>query len=175
MRLRPLLLNTHLIVGLVAAIPLFCLGVTGAILVFENPINDALDAKLTSVTPAGRQPLSLQALQDTIDREHPAYRIVEADFGSDDRHAWGVAAVSPDGKDEVDLFIDPYSARTLGRPEQQSRVMNRIHQFHTRFLSGNLGNTVTGWSGVLLAFLAVTGLILWWPAKILRMRPGVTG
>ncbi|HKR56785.1 MAG TPA: PepSY-associated TM helix domain-containing protein [Gemmatimonadales bacterium] len=176
MRLRPLLLNTHLVVGLAAALPLFCIGLTGAILVFENPINDALNAKVTAVAPpAGAQPLSLRSLEDTIDRTQPGYRIVEADFGSDDRHAWGIAAVSADGKGETDLFLDPYTGKTLGRPEQQSLVMNRIHQFHTKFLAGRTGNMVTGWSGVMLAFLAVTGLILWWPAKIVRVRPGITG
>ncbi|HEX4633154.1 MAG TPA: PepSY-associated TM helix domain-containing protein, partial [Gemmatimonadales bacterium] len=50
-----------------------------------------------------------------------------------------------------------------------------VHQFHTRFLAGRLGNTITGWSGVLLALLAISGLILWWPAKIVRVRPGATG
>lgn len=176
MRLRPLLLNTHLIVGLVAAVPLFCLGLTGAILVFENPINDALNAKMTMVTaPPGAAPLSLRALEDTLHRAYAGYRIVEADFGSDDRHAWGIAAESPDGKGEADLFMDPYSGRILGKPEQQSRLMGAIHQFHTRFLAGHLGNTITGWSGVVLAFLAVTGLILWWPAKILRIRKDAAG
>lgn len=176
MRARALLLKTHLVVGLVAALPLCSLGVTGAILVFENPIDDALNAELTRVRPpAGAHPLSLRSLEDTIARAHPGYRIVEADFGSDDRHSWGIAAVSADGKGEADLFMDPYSGKTLGRPEQVSLVMSRIHQFHTRFLAGRLGNLVTGWSGVTLAFLAVTGLILWWPAKIIRVRPGAAG
>jgi uncharacterized iron-regulated membrane protein len=176
MRLRPLLLNTHLVVGLVAAIPLCCLGLTGAILVFENPLNDALNAKMALVTPPpGVAPLSLRALEDTLDRAYPRYRIVEADFGSDDRHAWGIAAVAPDGKGEADLYVDPYSGKTLGRPEQQSQLVGRIHQFHTHFLAGRLGNTITGWSGVVLAFLAISGLILWWPAKILSLRAGATG
>jgi uncharacterized iron-regulated membrane protein len=176
MRLRPLLLNTHLVVGLIAALPLLCLGLTGAILVFENPLNDAINAKMTLVTPpAGGTPLSLRALEDTVDRAYPRYRIVEADFGSDDRHAWGIAAVAPDGRGEADLFMDPYTGRTLGRPEQQSELIGMIHQFHTRFLAGRVGNTITGWSGVALLFLAISGLILWWPAKILSVRNGVTG
>jgi uncharacterized iron-regulated membrane protein len=176
MRPRTLLLNTHLVLGLVAAIPLFCLGVTGAILVFENPINDALNARIALVTrPPGALPLSLRALEDTIDRAYPGYRIVEAEFGSDERHAWGIGAVAPDGKGEADLFMDPYTGRTLGRPEQESPVMGAIHQFHTRFLAGRLGNTITGWSGVGLALLAISGLILWWPAKILSVRNDATG
>lgn len=176
MRLRTVLLNTHLVVGLVAALPLVCIGLTGAILVFENPINDALNAKMAVVSqPAGVNPLTLAALEDTIDRAHPGYRIVEASLGSDDRHAWGIAAVPADGKSEIDLLMDPYSGKTLGLPEQQNPVMAYVHQFHTKFLAGRLGNTITGWSGVTLALLAVSGLILWWPAKILRVRAGVTG
>ena len=176
MRLRTVLLNSHLVLGLVAALPLACLGLTGAVLVFENPLNDALNRTTAVVSPpAGANPLSLKALEDTIDRTYPGYRIVEAGFGSDDRHSWGIAAVPPDGKSEVDLLMDPYSGKTLGRPEQQSFILGYVHQFHTRFLAGNIGNTITGWSGVLLALLAISGLILWWPAKIFRVRADATG
>lgn len=176
MRLRPLLLNTHLVVGLVAALPLFCIGLTGAILVFENPIDDAINAKIAVVShPPGATPLTLKALEDTLDRTYPGYRIVQASFGSDDRHSWGISATSSDGKGEADLIMDPYTGKTLGRPEQASLAVAYVHQFHTRFLAGHLGNTITGWSGVLLALLAISGLILWWPAKIVRVRAGVTG
>lgn len=176
MRLRPLLLNTHLVVGLVAALPLFCIGLTGAILVFENPIDDALNAKIAVVSHRpGAHPLTLKALQDTLARAYPGYRIVQASFGSDDWHSWGVSAMSPDGKGEEDLIVDPYTGKTLGRPEQASLAVAYVHQFHTRFLAGRLGNLITGWSGVLLALLAISGLILWWPAKIVRVRAGVRG
>ena len=78
MRLRPLLLNTHLVVGLVAALPLFCIGLTGAILVFENPIDDAINAKIAVVShPPGATPLTLKALEDTLDRTYQGYRIVQ--------------------------------------------------------------------------------------------------
>ncbi|HEX4632908.1 MAG TPA: PepSY-associated TM helix domain-containing protein, partial [Gemmatimonadales bacterium] len=176
MRLRPLLLNTHLVIGLVSALPLFCIGLTGAILVFENPIDDALNAKIAVVSrPTGANPLTLKALEDTLHRTYPGYRIVQASFGSDDGHSWGIGAVSSDGKGEQDLIVDPYSGKTLGRPEQASLAVAYVHQFHTRFLAGRLGNTITGWSGVLLALLAISGLVLWWPAKIVRVRPGAAG
>jgi len=176
MRLRPLLLKTHLVVGLVAATPLFCIGLSGAILVFEDPLNDALNANLEVVArPPGASPLTLRALEDTLDRAYPGYRIVEATFGSDDRHAWGIGAVSVDGKSDADLLMDPYSGKTLGHPGQENPLLAYVHQFHTRFLAGRWGNAITGWSGVVLAFLAVTGLILWWPAKILRVRTGASG
>ena len=83
--------------------------------------------------------------------------------------------MAPDGKGEADLYLDPYTGKTLGRPGRESELVGTIHQFHTRFLAGRLGNTITGWSGVALLFLAMSGLILWWPAKILRVRHDVTG
>lgn len=176
MRARAILLNTHLAVGLIAALPLFCIGLSGAVLAFEDPLNDALNAKIALVSPSPRaRPLRLKALEDTIDRTYPGYRIAEAEFGSDERHAWGIGAVAPDGTGEADLFMDPYAGKILGRPEQESRVMASVHQFHTRFLAGRLGNAVTGWSGVALAFLALSGLVLWWPAKIVGIRRGARG
>ena len=177
MRLRPILLNTHLVVGLVAAIPLFCIGLSGALLVLEDPVTDALNPKLAVQHTAGAQPLSMRALADTVGRAYPGYRLVEVDFGSDDEHPWGIAAVAPGGRSKgvAELLVDPYSGKVLGHPDDLNLLMGYVHQFHTRFLAGRAGNTVTGWSGVALFFLAVTGLILWWPAKIVRVRPGIRG
>jgi uncharacterized iron-regulated membrane protein len=44
--------------------------------------------------------------------------------------------------------------------------MRWIHLLHTRLEDIPEGSTITGISALLLAFLAVSGLYLWWPGKI---------
>jgi uncharacterized iron-regulated membrane protein len=48
--------------------------------------------------------------------------------------------------------------------------MNRVHQFHTHLLAGHVGKQIMGWSGVLLLLLSISGIIVWWPAKLFRLR-----
>jgi hypothetical protein len=55
-RFRNALLTTHLWAGLVAAPFLLVLGITGAEMVFENEINDALNAKVTRAAPMAALP-----------------------------------------------------------------------------------------------------------------------
>ena len=59
MKVRQLLTTAHLCIGLTLAPVLAVVGVTGAILVFQPEIEDAVNARYTRVAPAGSQlPLS---------------------------------------------------------------------------------------------------------------------
>ena len=168
MRVRPLLVTVHRWVGLVAALFLALLGTTGAVMAFEVPIDDALNARLHLVTPRGSW-LPVAELVRRLEAAHPGYRVTGVDFGQDDRHADAVSLEAADGKPELDLFVDPYEATELGSVAESRDWLRPIHQFHTHLLaSGPWGRTVVGWSAVALGFLALFGVVLWWPAKIFR-------
>ena len=171
MQFRKALLTTHLWAGLLAAPFLLALGLTGAVMVFENEIDDALNAKLTRVTSSGAA-LSLAALESRIDSAYPGYRLVGAEFPADERHAYAIAAAAPGGRDGADLFVDQHTGRILGTASEARPVMQSLHGFHTHLLAGRTGAAILGWGSLLLVFLSVSGLILWWPAKVVRVRWG---
>lgn len=173
MRWRPVLLTAHLWVGMVAAPFLLVLGVTGAAMVFENEIDGALNAKVTRVSPGGPA-LSLAALQAKIDGTYPGYRIVFAAFPDDDRHAYQISAVAPQGSGEADLFVDPHTGRIVGTDADVRPLMQTVHGLHTHLLAGRTGSAVVGWGAVVLALLALSGLVLWWPAKVVGLGPAKT-
>jgi uncharacterized iron-regulated membrane protein len=168
-RIRDSLVQVHLWVGLITAPFLVVLGLTGALLVFENQINDALNVRLTRVTPAGAA-LSISELETRIRATYPGYRVVDVDFPPDAAHSRSVGVVSPDGKRQVQLFVDPYTGRVLGTGAQEIGVMRVVHALHTHLQAGSAGSTIVGALGLVLLFLACSGLWLWWPAKIFRMR-----
>ncbi|MGH7736098.1 MAG: PepSY-associated TM helix domain-containing protein, partial [Gemmatimonadales bacterium] len=169
MRPRQLLVTVHLWVGMAAAPFLLILGLTGALLAFENQIQDAFNARLALVAPAGT-PISFADLEQRLVAAHTGDRVAAVDFPRDARHAYaiGLTPVSDTG-DDLQYFVDPYTARILGTPAEERGPMPLIHQFHTRLLAGHTGNLIVGWAGVVLAFLSLSGLILWWPAKIFRV------
>lgn len=169
MRIRNSLVTIHLWVGLVAAPFLFVLGLTGAILVFENEIADALNTKLARVHPAGPT-LSLGDLESRIRTSYPGYRLLRVRLPPDAQHSVGVDALAPDDSTEVALFVDPYSGKVLGTAAEQSGIMQWIHGLHTHFQAGRTGSTIVGSLGLVLLFLSLSGLILWWPAKIFRVH-----
>jgi uncharacterized iron-regulated membrane protein len=165
---RKLLLTVHLVAGLLAAPVLTVLGLSGAVLVFEGPLDLALNAGL--LRAEGRGPaLSLSEVDRRLERAHPGYRAVAVEQPGDGL-AWAVTLSASDGSPDLRLFVDPHDGRELGSAAQQRGLLGSVHQFHTRLLAGEAGKAVVGWTGVLLVVLALSGLALWWPGKILRVQ-----
>jgi uncharacterized iron-regulated membrane protein len=171
--MRKLLLNLHLWAGLTAALLLLILGVSGALVAFEDEIDRALNAKLSYVQPQGH-PLALGVIGAKLLAAHPGAKVEE--FGLPQRADFSlfVGLKDASGKD-LALFIDPYTGEILGSADQANRFASKVHQFHTHLLVGEVADEVTGWSAVFLFVLSITGIILWWPRKLFRLRWNFSG
>lgn len=168
MRWRKLLTTLHLAIGLAAAPFLVVLGTTGAVMVFETQLDDALNSRLTHVVPTGH-PL---AVAEMMRRVAPTgARLLGVQVPADERHSYDFAfAVSGHRGPPTVLFVDQYTGRVLGTGAQGNDLMAKIHSLHLRLLAGRTGQDVVIAAGLALLFLSISGLILWWPGKILRVR-----
>lgn len=167
MTVRRVLLKLHLIVGCAAAPLLAGLGLTGALLVFEPQLEWLLNRRLLDVPGTGPR-LSFSELSDRLERAMPGYRVAGLGISERRTEAWSVQLASPAGELR-NLLVDPDDGRVMGEASALRGAMGQVHQFHTRLLAGQVGRTLVGWGGVSLVLLAITGLILWWPGKILRV------
>jgi len=165
MTFRKVILTLHLVGGLVAAIFLILLGLTGALLVFENEINHWLNPKLTEVQPVGER-LSLNALTEKLERSHPGYKVSALSLSAKDDLAFAVFLDGGARGGSIRAAVNQYTGEELGDPAKGNQFMQRAHQFHTHLLLGEVGGEITGWSSVFLLGLSVSGLILWWPRKL---------
>jgi uncharacterized iron-regulated membrane protein len=166
--MRKILLYIHLWCGLTAALLLLLLGTTGALIAFEDEIDRALNAKLTYVQPIG-QPLTLTAITQKLLERYPGARIEGFQLPQRPDLSLFVGLTDASGKETL-LFLNPYTAEILGTAAESNRLMSRVHQFHTHLLAGQVGKQIMGWSGVLLLVLSITGIVLWWPTKLFRLR-----
>ena len=170
MRARQLLTRLHLIVGCVAAPFLIVLGVTGAALVFEPQLVDLLDPALMRVAPR-EHPLTIAQLTARVAPSVPGGALIDVGLPADASHSALLVFALPQPKsDPVALFVDPYDGRVLGNANRASTLVSSVHQFHTHLLAGKKGQAVVISAGLALLFLSITGLILWWPGKIFRVR-----
>jgi uncharacterized iron-regulated membrane protein len=166
--MRKALLYTHLWAGLTASLFLVVLGVTGALVAFENEIDRALNAKLSYVLAKG-QPLSLAAIEQSLQSRYSQSRVEGFELPERPDLSLFVALVDNSGKHH-ELFVDPYSGMVLGSAEEANHFTQRIHQFHTHLVAGEIGRQIVGWSGVFLLLLSISGIILWWPSGLFRLR-----
>ncbi len=161
-------LTVHKWAGLVAGFFLFLLGATGSALVFENGIDRTLNPSLFYVEPQ-RVPLPLSDLlarANLADPKDPVSGIRIADAPNQ--------AYEFSSRVRRSIMIDPYSGRILGTRDRERSFARWLHLLHTRFLAGELGELAAGWFSVIMLGLALSGLYLWWPRKLLAVKTDVS-
>ncbi len=166
MTLRRTLLTSHLIIGAILAPVLVVLGITGAILSVAPELEDASNSLLTHIEPAG-PPLSLHDLTARLRTKYPGAELASVRFPERPDRALQVTIHRADSAD-ADLVVNPYSGVVLGLGEE-IWSLQPVHNFHTKLLIDSFGSEITGWAAAGLLFLSVSGLVLWWPGKILTI------
>ena len=162
----------HLYAGLAAAPLLLLLGLTGSILSFEYPLDRVLNPQLNYVTP-GPERVSLDKLVQAAQAVDPEARVATLSL-SPYSPAPGLAytaSLVKSGLPATTVYLDPYTGRVLG--EHTGRTLtSTVHDLHTNLLTGEdaWGSVLLSTMGGLLILVSLTGMILWWPRKILRIN-----
>jgi uncharacterized iron-regulated membrane protein len=70
------------------------------------------------------------------------------------------------------VAVDPGSAAVLRTGPLAAWPVEFAYQIHTELLSGDTGERVVGFTGLMILFLALTGPFVWWPG-LGRMKPAL--
>jgi uncharacterized iron-regulated membrane protein len=174
MREHTLWFSVHKWLGIALGLWFALVGLTGAVLVFEDPVDAWLNPELLTTASRGER--------------LPPERIVEIARGSPglagvERVRLPVAegevyrlqmrtAPSRGGRQErVEATFDPASGALLGTRGTDSFALDRPHllrtvyEFHRNVLLGTTGSNIVGIAGFLLLASVVTGLVLAIPKK----------
>ena len=160
--MRKIILNLHLYGALIAGIFLIILGVTGAIIAFEDDLDRLFNARLYKVE---LQPtaLSITAIVAALEKAYPAKHISLLRLPAHPSDAY----ITQLGSKQI--FINGYTGAIIGERTTPT-LLNQIHQLHMRLLAGNTGAEITKWTAVLSVFLILSGLYLWFPLKMARIK-----
>ena len=174
MMLRTLWLKAHRWVGLAIAAPLIVVALSGSVLVFEDALDRALNPRLSYVVPGDRS-LSLDELARKARAAYPDAQLGSFTFPEQRDHALQISAVAK--PESFTISIDQYTGAILGTrssAEREAGLARRIHLLHTRLFAGQAGEWTVGLITALTLFMAIAGLVLWWPGKILAPRRGAS-
>jgi uncharacterized iron-regulated membrane protein len=166
----------HLYAGLCAGPLLFLLGLTGSFLVFEYPLDHLFHARLAYVEPAER-PLALDILLSQVRLAHPKAKVLTFALSPSSPApdlAYTVQIQLAGHADPSTVFVNQYTGGVLGEIDGMS-FATAVHEFHTDMLLGDRGAFVMMLTGVLLILLSASGIVLWWPRKILNVRWSASG
>lgn len=167
--IKAVLLQVHSIAGLVLALLLSTIALTGAIMSFEDEIVDHLNAGIMQVSPRTTPPLMPDELVVRLKAAQDFGKVSAFTLSSDPAAAVHVRF----GRDEqggrpASLYVDPYDARVLGSPrgEEFFATVRRLHRW--LLIPGDAkgwGRPITGTVALGLIVMLVSGLVLRWPRR----------
>lgn len=155
--MRRLLRQLHAWVGLALSLLLFVLAVTGCALVYKEAYWRLVYPELRAPLPAldaGEHARAIAAAQRAFGTELRSVKFPEP--GVNAYHLY-----LTDGE----AFLSAHDQQVIDRWRPHERVMSLLFDVHAHLMAGAAGERVGGVVGLLGVFLAVTGLIVWWPTR----------
>ena len=179
LQLRRAWFQVHKWIGLILAILIIPLSVSGSLLVWKAPVDRLLNPARYAVS--GTTTLPPQAYVDAARQVLPAEdRITSLTFPDGKGAILVQASVAgakrqPGPPARISVWLDPPTARVLAQADSRSGALRVIHRLHGSLLVPGVGRKIVGWIGVAMMLSCFTGLWLWWPtvgkwARGLRWR-----
>ena len=166
---KAILLQVHSIAGLVLALVLALIALTGAIMSFEDEIVDQLNAGIMQVPPRQIPALMPDVLVARLKAVQDFGKVSAVTLSSDPAAAVHVRFARDDnGGRPASLFVDPYDARVLGSPRGEAffATVRRLHRWLLIPGDGKgWGRPITGSIALGLIVMLVSGLVLRWPRR----------
>lgn len=161
---RRLWFQIHLWLGWLTAIPLLAVCVTGVLLSFEEEFYRWEQPEHYALTPTAN-PMGLGEVLDLLDRAE--LHINHLEVPTDPTHAYLAFATgtAPDGtRRGLRAYVDPYQ-RTLTHEWDNPTFIRKMEVWHRTLSGGVAGRWIVAVSSLLLAGIALAGLVLWWPMR----------
>ena len=178
MRAKGRWFTLHRWLGLVLGLWFALVGLTGSVLVFEEPVDAWLNPLLLTARSSGPalSPQQIVARAQQQQLGHVERIRLPAAEGEVYRLLVRTRPERRVGVERVEAMFDPASGALLGTRSAESLglsaplAMQTLYEFHRNVLLGNAGSNVVGIAGALLLVSALTGMVLSWPARRAQWR-----
>ena len=161
--------QVHKWIGIVLAILIIPLSLSGAALVWDEALARVLTPQRFAVS--GATLLDPQAyVAAATPRLKPGERIAQLTLPQEGGPVIvaaagpGAAVQRPGPPQRTMIYLDPPTARVLDVASSASGVIRFLHVLHGSLQIPGVGRTIVGWIGVAMLLSSFTGLWLWWPS-----------
>jgi len=156
---RKIFRGFHVYTAFAVSLLLVSMAITGAILAFRSPLEPKIFPKLLVVQPDGAK-LSYDKLVSIAVKSHPSSELDYIRYFSDPTAPFLVRFTNKDF-----VYINPYSGEVLGQRNRYGNFFGWLEGFH-RFLmmDPKIMEPVIGSVSLILFLIALTGMVLNWPA-----------
>jgi len=167
-RLRSLWFQVHRWLGIILAILVIPISLSGAALVWHDWLDEQVNPqRYPGVTAPLLSPATYVASASKL--LQPGERITSVSFPGEDRGSVQVTMTKPAkgvGRPQrAWVYLDPASAKPIERAGTGDGLVRVLHGLHGSLMVPGMGRQIVGWVGVAMLLSSLTGLWLWWPTK----------
>ena len=133
---------------------------SGAMLVFEKEITEAIKPELYFVKEAKGEPIPMQELMEKVEETLPdSVSISGVTVFADSTRTYQVSLTKPR---RASIYVNQYTGEVTGRSERLPffNTMFRLHRWLMGASSG-VGKLLTGICTLVLVFILITGILMW--------------
>ena len=133
---------------------------SGAMLVFEKEITEAIKPELYFVKEAKGEPIPMQQLMEKVEETLPdSVSISGVTVFADSTRTYQVSLFKPR---RASIYVNQYTGEVTGRSERLPffNTMFRLHRWLLGSSSG-VGKLLTGICTLVLVFILITGILMW--------------
>jgi sulfite reductase (NADPH) flavoprotein alpha-component len=161
-------LQVHSWVGLVISLVLGLMGITGAMLAFEDEIVAALNTDVARVDPRPAPVLTPDALVARLQADAGAAKVGGLTLSSEPGAAVRIRFARNESGDRAQVYVDPYDGHVVSEVHGAEffATLRSLHRWLLLPGGGNgYGRWITGIAVLGLLFLLVTGIVVRWPRR----------
>jgi len=175
LRRNQFLFNLHLILSIIFAIPLLLIGVTGAILSYQNELEELINLNSVKVEKTGEM-LSMEKILQSFSEQTGVKQPARLVLPKSENEAVKIYA----GRSEAYL-VNPYTAQIIGKDYGFAfvRTIMSLHRNLGLALSGDktageVGKQIVGASTVAMIILVISGVWLHFPRLKQKFSAAIT-
>jgi uncharacterized iron-regulated membrane protein len=166
LKLRKLWLQVHKWIGLLLAILIIPVSVTGSALVWHDGLDLMLNPERSVEGSAGQSPSAyVAAAQGAL---QPGERVASIRMPEGGEGAVLVSAARPPQEGQgrpvrTNVWLHPETGAVIDTAASNEGAVRILHQLHGSLMVPGVGRQIVGWVGVFMLISCLTGIWLWWP------------
>jgi uncharacterized iron-regulated membrane protein len=171
---RSLLVTLHLWLGLTLGAVLVLIGLSGSAMIFRYELERAFFPSLTHSTGSGAGDLDACLAAAQAVNPQKSVRTLRWPVNVDGTQEWLTIPAGQTTKEQATtVYTDPHTCAVLGTRGPRKDVMSWVVNFHHALLLGKNGRYLQTCVALAAIFLAISGLIQWWPNSFTwsRLQP----
>ena len=166
-RLRKAWFQVHKWLGIVLAILIIPISLSGSALVWHDWLDEQVNPQRYPAVGSGNLPPSFYVASASA-LIQPGERLTSLTFpdGPGSVQATLTKPAKGGGRPQrAWVFLNPQTAEPIERASSNEGLVRILHLLHGSLMVPGVGRQIVGWVGVAMLISSLTGIWLWWPTK----------